>query len=90
MKQYLDYEGLKHYDESVKDWAKDNIEPIVSGKIAVFPRSGGIIEIDILERVSGQAGDSISGSDSSGGDLSGGSEDVSVAAEAISDLTNVE
>ena len=88
--EILDYEGLKHYDECVKEWAVDNIEPVVSGKIAVFPRSGGIIEIDILGRASGQVGDSISGSDSSGGDLSSGSEDVSVAAEALSDLTNVE
>ena len=84
MKQYLDYEGLKQYDAAIKDWAEDNYQLEISGKMGITPRGGGFIEVDILGRSSGKVGDSTSGSGSSG------SDDVSVASELISDLTNIE
>lgn len=84
MKQYLDYEGLKQYDNAIKQWAEDNYQLEISGKMGIVPREGGFLEVDILGRASGKVGDSTSGSGSSG------SDDVSVASELVSDLTNVE
>ena len=84
MKQYLDYDGLKQYDDAIKHWTEDNYQLEISGKMGITPREGGFIEVDILGRASGKVGDSTSGSGSSG------DENVSVALELVSDLTNIE
>lgn len=63
--EFLDYEGLKHYDELLKDLLKEQSDAIqqiphyeVGAKLILFPEDGGSTEVSLMGSDASTSGDS--------------------------------